>query len=240
MGMDTTAGSLALAGSVVPGNAVVAQQLVDAGLIIIGKASLSEWAYYKGDNIPCGWNAIGGQTHSPYIIGGVDPKDALAGQTSPGGSSSGSGTSIAAGFAPLSIGSETSGSLTLPADRAALYTIKPTTLDGGIVSGKGVVPVSHNFDTTGPMTKSVWDEAVCLDIMVDEGKATGRPAGGYVSCLKDPGWSDLRVGYLEPKDYFPSEKRAGFFSWPANTKEQVVRSMPIPKNVLLISFRQRK
>ncbi|KAF2094314.1 amidase family protein [Rhizodiscina lignyota] len=222
MGMDTTAGSLALSGSVVPGNAVVTQRLVDAGLIIIGKASLSEWAYYKGENIPCGWNAVSGQAHSPYIVGGVDPNDAPGGQTSPGGSSAGSATSVAAGFAPLSIGSETCGSLTMPADRAALYTIKPTTLDGGIVSGKGVIPISKNFDSTGPMTKCVWDEAVCLDAMVEPSKAIGKPEGGYVSCLKDPSWGSLRIGYVEPAPYYHHEPPVGFASFPPGTKEQMV------------------
>lgn len=225
MGMETTAGSFALAGSVVPGNAEVVQRLVDAGLIIIGKASLSEWAYYKGENIPCGWNAMGGQVHQPYIIGGVDPNDTPGGQTSPGGSSSASGTTVAAGFAPLSIGTETCGSITMPADRASLYAIKPTTLNGGIVSGKGVIPISHNFDSSGPMAKSAWDVAACLDVMVDPGKTNGIPEGGYISCLKDPSWANLRIGYVDPELFYFPEPPDGIASWPSGVKEQMVRGL---------------
>lgn len=162
--MDTTCGSLALVGSITPGNARIIDRLVDAGAIILGKASLSEWAYFKGEGIPCGWNAVLGQGQSPYVRGGWQPNDTPLGHSTPGGSSSGSAISVAAGFAPIAIGSETCGSLVNPSDRAALYTLKPSP---GLVSQQGIVPISHTFDTAGPMTKCVADLAVLMDIMME-------------------------------------------------------------------------
>lgn len=218
MGMDTTCGSLALKGSLIKGNATVVQNLLNAGAIVIGKTNLSEWAYVKG-NILCGWSAVGGQTQSPYIRGGVQPDDTWAGHSNPGGSSSGSATSVAAGFAPLSIGTETCGSLVNPGNRAALYTIKPTTLNGGIVSQQGIVPVSHNFDSAGPMTKCVHDLAACLDIIVDTSKAIDRPNGGYLSCIEDAGWAELKVGYVHPEMFLQPDH---LVKWEPGTKEQTV------------------
>lgn len=216
--MDTTCGSFALKDSVVVGNSGVVQKLLDAGLIIIGKANLSEWAYLKGD-ILSGWSAVGGQTQSPYIVGGVEPGDSVSGHSNPGGSSSGSATSVAAGFAPLSIGSETGGSLCSPGNRAALYTIKPTTLDCGIVSQEGMVPISHNFDSAGPMTKCMYDLAACMDIIVETSKASGKPEGGYLSAIKNVSWENIKIGYVDMEKLLPSED---IVKWEPGTKEQMV------------------
>ncbi|KAL7414392.1 amidase signature domain-containing protein [Mrakia frigida] len=117
--MSTTAGSYALLGMPVPRDAAVSAKLRAAGAIIIGKASLSEFANWKG-NITNGWSARGGQTQSAYVIGG------FAAGGDPCGSSSGSGVGVSAGFAAAALGSETDGSIICPSSRAALFGIKPT------------------------------------------------------------------------------------------------------------------
>jgi amidase len=201
LGMDTTAGSFALVGSKPKKHAPIVDRLLDAGLLIIGKANLSEMSYYKGDKILCGWSAVGGQCQPAYMTGGIQEDDSFAGHCNPGGSSAGSAVAVSAGLAPLSIGTETQGSLIMPGGRAALYTIKPTI---GLVSAEGIVPVSALCDSAGPMTKSVLDEANLLDVIVDPSK-TKVPKGGYASVMTDS-WADIRVGVLDPTKWkFPDE-----------------------------------
>jgi amidase len=107
---------------------------------------------------------------------------------------------VAAGFAPISIGTETDGSLNMPAIRAALYTIKPTI---GIVSGAGVVPISPFADSAGPMAKCARDIGALLDVLVDETK-TQKPLSGYESCMVES-FAGLRIGPLNPE----------IWKWPA-------------------------
>ena len=192
LGMDTTAGSFALVGSRPKKSADVVERLLKAGAIVIGKANLSEMSYWKGDKLLCGWSAVGGQGQSAYVRGGIDPEDSYGGHSNPGGSSAGSAIAVSAGFAPFSIGTETDGSLILPASRAALYTIKPTI---GLVSQQGIVPVSAICDSAGPMTKSVIDLANMMDVIVDPA-TTKIPPGGYASVLTNS-WADIRVGVLD-------------------------------------------
>ena len=113
---------------------------------------------------------------------------------SPSGSSSGSAIGVSAGYAPLSIGTETDGSLVCPAGRAALYTLKPTV---GIIETAGIVPVSHTFDAPGPMTKTPYDLALLLDVLVRE-----QPQGqkSYTSALTRS-WSDISVATLDPEEW---------------------------------------
>ena len=111
----------------------------------------------------------------------------------PSGSSSGSSIAVSAGFAPLSLGTETAGSLVNPATRASLYTVKPTR---GIVSNKGIIPISTELDTAGPIGKSPMDIANLLTVLVDPA-TTSMPEGGYVSALGG-GWGELKVGTLSP------------------------------------------
>ena len=146
-GMPTTAGAVALADNYTE-NAFIAQQLHSSGAIILGKANLSEWAYFFCDGCPSGYSAIGGQTLNPYgrLVFGT------------GGSSAGSGSAIAANFAAAAVGSETSGSILSPSSANSLVGLKPTT---GSLSRTGIVPISATLDTAGPMAKSVAD-AVAL------------------------------------------------------------------------------
>ncbi|TVY19404.1 putative amidase [Lachnellula arida] len=178
-GLGTSGGAVALVDSVPASSATVIEKLLEAGIIILGKTTMSEMAYFKGSNIRCGWSAAAGHAQSAY---------------SPDGSSSGSAVAVSAGFAPIALGTETSGSLVCPATRAALFTIKSTV---GIVPGKGIMPLSTNFDIAGPLTKSPRDAADLLTILVDPTK-TQVPDGGYASALPG-GWKDIKVGTLDPE-----------------------------------------
>jgi amidase len=150
-GMPTTAGAVALQNNFA-GNAFITERLLAKGAIILGKANLSEWAYFFCNDCPSGWSAMGGQTLNPY--GRL--------QFGTGGSSSGSGASMAANYAALAIGSETSGSILSPSSANSLVGLKPTT---GSLSRSGVVPISATLDTTGPMVRSVEDAVVLFNAM---------------------------------------------------------------------------
>ncbi|KAL8851737.1 MAG: hypothetical protein Q9221_003347 [Calogaya cf. arnoldii] len=197
LGMDTTAGSLALVGARPKKSADVVERLIKAGAIILGKTNLSELSWFKGSQTICGWSAVGGQSKSAYVRGGIRNDDTWGGHSNPGGSSSGSAIAVSAGFSPFALGTETEGSLINPSNRAALYTIKPTI---GIVSQQGIVPVSHICDAAGPMTKSVLDLAHLMDIIVHPTK-TSVPADGYASVMTDT-WADIRVGVLDPAEWY--------------------------------------
>ncbi|KAH8688628.1 amidase signature domain-containing protein [Phaeosphaeriaceae sp. PMI808] len=216
LGMGTTAGSLALVNSRPKKNAEIVERLIDAGAIIIGKTNLSELSYFKSKRLPCGWSAVGGQCQSAYVRGGVRDDESPGGHTNPGGSSSGSAIAVSAGLAPISIGTDTSGSLIYPASKAALYSIKPTLK---IVSQAGIIPGSSFFDAAGPMAKSVEDLANVMDVIVDPGK-TCIPTGGFASCIISD-WSSLRVGVLDPSQWELSEE---FVKHYPGAEEQMYRS----------------
>jgi amidase len=146
-GMPTTAGSWALAGST-PGDAFIAQQLKAAGAIIIGKANLSEWANFRSNPSSSGWSGIGGQTNMPYVL-----------DRNPCGSSSGSAVVAAADLAVAAVGTETDGSIVCPSGANGVVGIKPTL---GLWSRTGVVPISADQDTAGPIARNVTDAAVLL------------------------------------------------------------------------------
>ncbi|MBT8244094.1 MAG: amidase [Winogradskyella sp.] len=148
-GMVTTAGAAALKDNRT-GDAFLTKQLKSKGALILGKANLSEWAYFFCGDCPSGYSAVGGQTLNPYGRRIIDT----------GGSSSGSGVSVSANFAAAAIGSETSGSILSPASSNSIVGLKPTI---GLVSRSGVVPISSTLDTAGPMTKTVMDNAILLD-----------------------------------------------------------------------------
>jgi amidase len=151
-GMPTTAGSWALAGSM-PDDAFIVQRLKAAGAIIIAKANLSEWANFRSAPSSSGWSGIGGQTNMPYVL-----------DRNPCGSSSGSGVGAAADLAVAAVGTETDGSIVCPSGANGDVGIKPTL---GLWSRAGVVPISANQDTAGPIARNVTDAAVLL------GAATG-------------------------------------------------------------------
>ncbi|KAF9264070.1 amidase signature enzyme [Marasmius fiardii PR-910] len=149
-GMNTTAGSFSLLGSVVPEDAGVIKRLRKAGAIILGKANLSEFAHFRG-NLASGWSGRGGQNTNAYFP-----------NADPCGSSSGSGVGASIGLAAVTLGSETDGSITCPASNNNAAGIKPTV---GLTSRAGVVPISANQDTIGPITRSVFDAAVVLSVI---------------------------------------------------------------------------
>jgi amidase len=151
-GMPTTAGSWALAGST-PADAFIAKQLKAAGAIIIAKANLSEWANFRSAPSSSGWSGIGGQTNMPYVL-----------DRNPCGSSSGSGVAAAADLAVAAVGTETDGSIVCPSGANGDVGIKPTL---GLWSRAGVIPISANQDTAGPIARNVTDAAALL------GAATG-------------------------------------------------------------------
>jgi amidase len=146
--MHTTAGSLALAGSIAERDSTVAANLRAAGAVILGKTNLSEWANFRSSRSSSGWSGRGGLTRNPYAL-----------DRSACGSSSGTGAAIAANLAVVGVGTETDGSITCPSSVNGLVGIKPTL---GLVSRAGIVPIAHSQDTAGPMARTVADAAVLL------------------------------------------------------------------------------
>lgn len=185
-GLPTTAGTVALAGNNTA-NAFITQQLIDRGAIILGKANLSEWAYFFCDDCPSGYSALGGQTLNPY--GRY--------QFGTGGSSSGSGAAAAAELAAVAVGSETSGSILSPSSANSLVGLKPTT---GSLSRSGVVPISSTLDTAGPMAKTVADAVILFNAMsgFDEAdKAMPMMTEDAALSISDVSVEGKRIGVLD-------------------------------------------
>ena len=150
--MPTTAGAIALMGNQT-GDAFIVERLKEKGALIMGKVNLSEWAYYLCRGCPVGYSAVGGQTLNPYGRRVFET----------GGSSSGSGTAMAAGYAMAAVGTETSGSILSPSSQNSIVGLKPTV---GLLSRTGIVPISGTLDTPGPMTRNVTDAGILLDAMM--------------------------------------------------------------------------
>ena len=146
--MQTSAGSLALVDSGVERDSWVAARLRAAGAVLIGKTNLSEWANFRSRRSTSGWSGRGGLTLNPYAL-----------DRNPCGSSSGSAVAVSAGLVPLSIGTETNGSIVCPASINGIVGIKPTV---GLVGRSGIVPIAHTQDTAGPMARTVEDAAAML------------------------------------------------------------------------------
>lgn len=151
-GIPTTAGAVVLKENYA-NDAFITELLRVQGALILGKANLSEWAYFFCGDCPSGYSAIGGQTLNPYGRRTIDT----------GGSSSGSGVAVAANFCVGAVGSETSGSILSPSSQNSVVGFKPTI---GLLSRSGIVPISSTLDTPGPMTKSVMDNAILMDAML--------------------------------------------------------------------------
>lgn len=159
-GMPTTAGSVALMDNS-PTDAFIVSKLKNKGALILGKANLSEWAYFFCGDCPSGYSAIGGQTLNPYGRKVLDS----------GGSSSGSGVAVAANFCVAAIGSETAGSILSPASQNSTVGLKPTV---GLLSRSGIIPISSTLDTPGPITKNVMDAAILMDAMFGEDQTDSK------------------------------------------------------------------
>ena len=180
IGMATTAGAVALQNNHTT-DAFIVKQLKKHGAIILGKTNLTEWANFLSANSPNGYSAVGGQTLNPYGRKIFDT----------GGSSSGSGAAIAANFAVAAVGTETSGSILSPSSKSSLAGLKPTV---GLLSRSGIVPISSTYDTPGPMTRNMKDNAILLSAMTGEDSddpiTIGKPWDKRY-------WEDIEKGTIE-------------------------------------------
>lgn len=186
--MHTSAGSIALAHSYASEDSYVAKQLRKAGAIILGKANMTEWANFMTVNMPNGFSSRGGQVLNPYGPGNFDV----------GGSSAGSGASVAANLTAVAVGTETSGSILSPASSNSAVGIKPTV---GLISRTGIIPISHSQDTAGPIARTVTDAALLLGALtgVDEKdpatwSSHGRALTDYTTYLDQNGLKGARIG----------------------------------------------
>nr|BAK02757.1 predicted protein [Hordeum vulgare subsp. vulgare] len=204
--LNTTAGSLALLGSVVRRDAGVVRRLRRAGAVVLGKANMDEWANFRSLAGTDGWSARGGQARNPYVL-----------SASPCGSSTGPAIAAAASMAAVTLGTETDGSILCPASLNSVVGIKPTV---GLTSRAGVVPITPRQDTVGPICRTVTDAVHVLDAIVGyddlDGAATSAsseyiPHGGYLQFLKTDGLNGKRIGVPN-----------GFFSYPNGTVQHTV------------------
>lgn len=192
-GSVTTAGSLALAGNLRTRNAPLVDRLAAAGVIVIAKSNLSEWANFRSRWSSSGWSAVGGLA--------VNPRNP---QRTACGSSSGSAVAIAAQLTPLAVGTETNGSIVCPSSVNGVVGLKPTV---GLISGEGIVPISHSQDTAGPMAASVRDAALLLDALVDPKRASPgiRIQTNYSGGLQAAALKGARLGVARfIKGYSPA------------------------------------
>jgi amidase len=188
-GMVNSAGSLALANHRPARDAFAATRLRAAGAVILGKTNLSEWANFRSTRSTSGWSSRGGQTKNPYVL-----------DRNPCGSSSGTGTAIAASLAAMGVGTETDGSIICPASVSGLVGLKPTV---GLVSRTGIIPISISQDTAGPMTRTVADAALMLNGLAGidpadpaAAAAEGKIPGDYTTFLKADALTGKRIGVL--------------------------------------------
>jgi amidase len=185
--MMTTAGSLALLGSIAPRDAFLVEQLRAAGAVILGKTNLSEWANYRGDRSTGGWSGRGGQTRNPYALDRICS-----------GSSSGSAVAVAASLCAVAVGTETDGSILSPSRFTGIVGLKPTV---GLVSRSGIIPISRSQDTAGPMARTVTDAAILLGAMAGEdsrdpaaAESAGKLQRDYTKSLDGDGLRGARIG----------------------------------------------
>jgi amidase len=190
--MTTTAGSLALEGSIPLQDAFIAAKLRSAGAVLLGKANLSEWANIRSTHSSSGWSGRGGQAKNPFVL-----------DRNPCGSSSGSGGAVSANMCAGAIGTETDGSIVCPSSACGIVGIKPTL---GLVSRSGIIPIAHSQDTAGPMARTVRDAAIILNALsgIDTRDATttaNRSRGqiDYTRFLDPNGLRGARIGVARAK-----------------------------------------
>jgi len=190
--MTTTAGSLALAGSIPLQDSTVAAKLRAAGAVLLGKTNLSEWANFRSSHSTSGWSGRGGQAKNPYVL-----------DRNPCGSSSGSGGAVSANLCAVAIGTETDGSIVCPSGTNGIVGIKPTL---GLVSRAGIIPIAHSQDTAGPMARTVRDAAILLNAIagVDArdtatSALSARQPVDYTRSLDANGLRGARIGVARTK-----------------------------------------
>lgn len=197
--MTTTAGSLALKGSIPPRDAFVVQKLREAGAVILGKTNLSEWANFRSSHSTSGWSGRGGQTRNPYVL-----------DRNPSGSSSGSAVAVSANLCAVAVGTETDGSILSPSSHTGIVGIKPTL---GLLSRSGIIPIAHSQDTAGPMARTVADAAILLGSLAGRDSrdgATDTSAGkffpDYTRFLDPNGLRGARLGVV--RHFFGAHREA--------------------------------
>jgi amidase len=190
--MTTTAGSLALAGSIPLQDSFIAARLRAAGAILLGKTNLSEWANFRSTHSTSGWSGRGGQAKNPYVL-----------DRNPCGSSSGSGGAVAANLCAAAVGTETDGSIVCPSSANGIVGIKPTL---GLVSRAGIIPIAHSQDTAGPMARTVRDAATLLNVLsgIDPRDPATSGSGSssqidYTRYLDAGGLRGARIGVARAK-----------------------------------------
>ncbi len=199
-GQHTTAGSLALETARGVRDAPLVARLRAAGAVILGKANLTEFANMLAIDMPSGYSSLGGQVLNPHAPA-VDERGTPL--VSPGGSSSGSAVAVAAGLCAAAIGTETSGSLLSPATQNSLVTVKPTV---GLISRTGILPIAHSQDTAGPLTRTVRDAAILLNVLAAPDPRDPSTLGqqrpvDYTAALDMNGLRGARIGVpSDPSD----------------------------------------
>jgi len=196
----TTGGSLALADARAKDDATVVKRLRAAGAVILGKANLTEFANIIAIEMPSGYSSLGGQVKNPYSPTLLDDRGIP--MVLPGGSSAGSAVAVAAGLCAAAIGTETSGSLLSPATQNGLVTVKPTV---GLISRAGILPISHSQDTAGPLTRTVRDSAILLNVLaardpLDSATQHLQRPNDYTAGLDKDGLKGARIGVPSDPD----------------------------------------
>lgn len=209
--MMTTAGSLALLGSIPPRDATIVERLRAAGAVLLGKTNLSEWANFRSTSSTSGWSGRGGLTKNPYAL-----------DRNPSGSSSGSAVGVSANLSAVAIGTETDGSIVSPASLCGIVGIKPTV---GLISRGGIIPISKSQDSAGPMTRTVRDAAILLGVLTgddprDPAAREARPGGraaetpapqDFTRFLDADGLRGARIGVARDM-FMPRDKGAKVIS----------------------------
>src|SRR5712671_3889257 len=220
----TTAGSLALAEARAKRDAALVARLRAAGAVILGKANLTEFANILAIDMPAGYSSLGGQVRNPYAPA-LDAKGIPV--VPPGGSSSGSAVAVAAGLCAASIGTETSGSLLSPATQNGVVTVKPTV---GLISRTGILPIAHSQDTAGPLTRTVRDAAILLNVLaardpLDPATQHLQRPNDYTTGLDKDGLKGARIGV--PSD--PDDPLNDFYmgKLPARSKAVMAKAIEV-------------
>ena len=225
----TTAGSIALKDARARDDATLVKRLRAAGAVILGKANLTEFANILALDMPSGYSSIAGQVKNPYVPDLLDKRGIPI--VLPGGSSGGSAVSVAAGLCAAAIGTETSGSLLSPATQNGLVTVKPTV---GLISRAGVIPISHSQDTAGPLTRTIEDAAILLNVLAARDprdpatRALKRPAD-YSTHLGKDGLKGVRIGL--PSDPHDPLNDIYFGKLPQRSNAVMARAIEVMKDL---------